>query len=99
MTTSDIIALCSALFAALSAGAALFGLKLSRDALTEAGEATATSKDIARRQGVIELHMAWQGVNNIDVSNLIGPDVINAANAISLTATLWNHDVVEPAPR
>lgn len=97
MTTSDTIALCSALFAALSAGAALLGLKLSRDALTKAGEATATSKDIARRQGVIDLHMAWQGVNNIDTANLIGPDVINAANAISLTATLWNHDVVEKA--
>lgn len=97
MNTSDVIALCSALFAALSAGAALLGLKLSRDALTKAGEATATSKDIARRQGVIELHMAWQGVNNIDVANLVGPDVINAANAISLTATLWNHDVVEKA--
>lgn len=95
MSKSDIIALVSTLFAALSAGAALIGLKLSKDALLEAGKATAASQDIARRQGVIDLHMAWQGVNHIDTSNLIGPDVINAANAISLTATLWNHDVVE----
>ena len=98
MTTSDVIALTSAVISALSAGASLLGLKLSRDALTKSGEATAVSQDIARRQGVIDLYMAWQGINSIDTSNpanLIGPDLISAANAIGLTATLWNHDVIE----
>ena len=39
--------------------------------------------------------MAWHGVNDIDQNNLVGPDVINAVNALSLTASLWNHDVID----
>lgn len=39
--------------------------------------------------------MAWQGINDIDENNLIGPDVVKAVNALSLTASLWNHDVIE----
>ena len=39
--------------------------------------------------------MAWQGIKEIDNKNLIGPDVVKAVNALSLTASLWNHDVIE----
>ena len=39
--------------------------------------------------------MSWNNVNDIDVKNLIGPDIVKAVNALSLTASLWNHDVIE----
>ncbi len=48
-----------------------------------------------KRQGIIDLHMAWRGVNELDTDNLIAPDVNNAANALTLTASLWKHDVIE----
>jgi hypothetical protein len=60
-----------------------------------AGRANSLNKNIFKRQGVIDLHMAWQNVNDIDPNNLIGPDVVKAVNALSLTASLWNHDVIE----
>lgn len=95
MSTSDTIALAAAFFAAVSTGGALWSLILSKRALIEAGLSRAMNKDMFKRQGVIDLHMAWQGVNEIDPATLVGPDVCLAANALSLTATLWNHDVVE----
>jgi len=64
-------------------------------AIFMAGKASNLNKGMFKRQGVIELHMAWQNVNDIDPKNLIGPDVIRAVNAMSLTASLWNHDVIE----
>lgn len=33
-------------------------------------------------------------INAIDPENLITPDVVKAVNALELTASLWNHDVV-----
>lgn len=92
---SNTIAFWSAVFAAASAGAAIIGLILSQKALIKSGEATAVSKDIARRQGVIELHNSWKGVNAVNCANVIGPDATNAANALSLTSALWNHDVID----
>jgi hypothetical protein len=60
-----------------------------------AGRANSINKNIFKRQGVIDLHMAWQGINDVDPVDLVGPDIIKAVNALSLTATLWNHDVIE----
>lgn len=60
-----------------------------------AGRANNLNKNIFKRQGVIDLHMAWHGINDIDQDNLVGPDVINAVNALSLTASLWNHDIID----
>lgn len=51
--------------------------------------------DLFKRQGVIDLHMAWRAVNEIDPKNLVGADVNLAANALDLTSSLWNHDVME----
>jgi len=56
--------------------------------------ANRSSKEIAKRQGVIDLHVQWNGINDINLSNPVVPDVKNAVNALSLTASLWNHDVV-----
>jgi hypothetical protein len=39
--------------------------------------------------------MAWTDIRRIDPENLITPDIVRAVNALSLTASLWNHDVIE----
>lgn len=54
-----------------------------------------TNKRIAKRQNVVDLHNAWAVVNDFDKKKPISPDVIKAINAVSLTASLWNHDVLE----
>src|SRR5690606_647419 len=54
-----------------------------------------TSKNIARRQGVIDLHFAWSQVKDIDQNDLIGPDVLKSLNALGLAATLWNNDAMD----
>jgi len=51
--------------------------------------------ELAKRNSVIELHHAWNDVNSI---NRFQPDLINlknALNALSLTASLINHDVMK----
>lgn len=53
------------------------------------------SKQIAKRQGVIDLHEAWKGINHIDCHRQSGPEVVKSVNALALTASLWNHDVIE----
>lgn len=58
-------------------------------------ESNRLNVDFFRRQGVIDLHMAWRAVNELNTDKLIGPDVNLAANALDLTASLWNHDVME----
>lgn len=83
--------------AAASAGAAVLSVIVSLIALYQAGNIRRETKDMFRRQSVIELHNAWEGVNEIDPNKLITPDVIKAVNAIRLTSTLWNHDVVDRA--
>ena len=70
-------------------------LLISIIAVFLSGRASIQNKNMFKRQGVIDLHMAWQGVNEIDKNNLIGPDIIKAGNALALTSALWNHDVIE----
>lgn len=79
----------------LSVVLAGLSLLVSFVAVFLAGLANSTNKRMFKRQGVIDLHMAWQGVSEIDPKNLITPDIVKAVNALSLTASLWNHDVIE----
>lgn len=106
MSTTDIISLASAIIALFSALAAIISAISSLKAvaiakmalsITESTfeRASEMNKKMFKRQGVIELHMAWQGISNIDPFQPITPDVVRAINALSLTATLWNHDVIE----
>lgn len=74
---------------------AALALVISGIAVFLSGKANNTNKNMFRRQGVIDLHMAWQDIKDIEENNLIGPDVVKAVNALSLTASLWNHDVIE----
>jgi hypothetical protein len=48
-----------------------------------------------KKGNVIDLALAWKGVNTIDPQQLITPDVVNAVNALDLTASMWNHDILE----
>lgn len=74
---------------------ATLALLVSLIAVFLSGKANNTNKNMFRRQGVIDLHMAWQGISEIEPDNLIEPDIVKAVNALSLTASLWNHDVIE----
>lgn len=79
----------------MTAGAAILSVLISIIAVFVAGKASSTNKKMFKRQGVIDLHMAWFGVNEIDPANLITQDVVRAIGALDLTAALWNHDVIE----
>ncbi len=68
---------------------------ISLMAIFVAGRANSLNKNMFRRQGVIDLHMAWQGINHVDKNNLIAPDIVRAVNALALTSSLWNHDVID----
>lgn len=52
-------------------------------------------KRTARRSGFIELHGAWDGVNELNAEHLIGPDVAAATRALSVTAIAWNHGLID----
>jgi len=109
MTTADVIALVAAIAAVASAVIAIFARNDSKDSAIAAKEsatvantaneiaksANVLSERIAKRACVIELHQAWQGVNRFDPKKPIYPDAIKGSNALDLTASLWNHDVLE----
>ena len=108
-TGADIIALISCVAAIALAVIACLALRDSKASAASAKQSAAEAKTandlasnanllaerIAKRAGVIELHQAWHGVNRFDPDRPVYPDAINAANALDLTASLWNHDVLE----
>lgn len=79
----------------ISAGAAAISTLLSMISIFIAGKASNLNKKMFKRQGIIDLHMAWHGVNDIDLEKPICPDIIKAFNALELTSSLWNHDALE----
>ncbi len=82
-------------FETLSVVLASIAVVISFAAVFVAGRANSLNKNMFRRQGVIDLHMAWQGINHIDKDNLIGPDITRAVSALALTSSLWNHDIID----
>ncbi|NJL58489.1 MAG: hypothetical protein HC887_01385 [Desulfobacteraceae bacterium] len=75
---------------------------LQQDALKKQGEALKIQIDaldeqikMFKRQGLIELHHIWTNTSDIDLDNIVVPDVIQIVNALTLTASVWNHDVIE----
>ena|SRR5579863_8175822 len=102
LNSADTIALIAAIAAIISAALAGLALRDSRRSAdaTEisaqaAKNANSLSERIAKRAGVIELHQAWRGVNRFKPEAPVYPDAINIVNALDLTASLWNHDVLE----
>lgn len=82
-------------FETLSVVLAAIAVIISFAAVFVAGRSNSLNKNMFRRQGVIDLHMAWQGINHIDKDNLIGSDITRAVNALALTSSLWNHDIID----
>ena len=94
--TANIIAVISAVAAVASAIISVIALAIAKrsadlsDRSAAASERSAgaaeksltTSISIFKRQGIIDLHMAWQGVNAIDPENPIGPDVRKLGEAL-----------------
>mgnify|MGYP003655906487 CR=1 FL=1 len=72
-----------------------FSLLVSIGAIYLSAMSRNLNKNMFKRQGVIDLHMAWMDIREIDKDKLITPDIIKAINTMSLTASLWNHDIIE----
>ncbi|WP_421807416.1 hypothetical protein [Flagellimonas sp.] len=90
----DIAALIISILAVLFTG---LSYAESKAANANSKNAIRTNKKMFRRQGIIDLHMAWNDVKEINPDKLVTPDIVRAVNAMSLTASLWNHDVIEKA--
>ena len=84
-----------AIAAYVAAGVAFVSLIVSVIYVWLSGSASNLNKRMFKRQGIIDLFMAWRGTNSIDPKNLVISDVVNGVNALDLTASLWNHDVIE----
>ncbi len=90
----DVAALIISILAVLFTG---LSYAESKAANTNAKNANRTNKKMFKRQGIIDLHMAWNDIKEINPDKLITSDIVRAVNALSLTASLWNHDVIEKA--
>lgn len=82
--------------------ASLFALSFANKANKTAENAKEVSEraneiqlEIAKRNGVIELHHAWEGVETIRLPDYNVYSVTKALNALSLTSSLINHDVMK----
>lgn len=79
----------------VSAAAAVASAVIAAAAVSRSRAAQQVGERMFRRQGVIDLHLAWQGVNRIDPDQPITGDVVKAVSVLELTAAIWNHDIVE----
>jgi hypothetical protein len=57
--------------------------------------ALVTTKNNFKREHVINLFDYWEPVNNINPAEPIYVDVKNAVNAITLTAIIWNYNIID----
>ena len=53
------------------------------------------SNGSANSANVFNLHQSWEGVNEVDPNRLIGPDVVNGARALGITARAWLDGLVD----
>ncbi|MCP4368183.1 MAG: hypothetical protein GY797_08780 [Deltaproteobacteria bacterium] len=81
--------------AAIAAGAAIASVGISITSLIMAARASIVNKNMFRRQSVVDLHMAWQNLRDINPKKPVTPDVVKAVSTLNLTASLWLHDVVD----
>jgi hypothetical protein len=103
--TDWITAVSAALALIVSVVALILAIRSQKDSSTsaEAAKRSAdaaeksldTSVDIFKRQGVMDLFERWSNVKDIDPSNPITVDAIRATQALELTASLWNHSIIE----
>lgn len=99
----DVLSLIVSIASAVAAFLGWIAAKRSADHAKEALEASREqfkqsaemSKSMFKRQGVIDLHMAWRDVKTISPNAPVVPDIVHAVAALDLTASLWNHEVIE----
>lgn len=92
MNTSDAIAGISAVISLVSA---VVAWRSMRSADRSSYAASDLQRSMFQRQFIVDLHGIWSTVNDIDQSSPVAGDVRSAANALDLTASLWNFDVVK----
>lgn len=92
MDASDIIAGLSAIISLLSVTVAW---RAMRSAAASSRSARELQRNMFQRQHIIDLHHVWKDVNDIRQEEPITGDIRNAVNALDLTASLWNFDVVK----
>jgi len=56
---------------------------------------TVRNLEISKRQGLIYLYQLWFNVKDIDPSNLIVADLYRGVKALEVTASFWNHDLLD----
>ena len=78
-----------------SATAAEKSVEAAERSATAAEKSVTTNLEMFKKQGVMDLFESWQDLRDIDPSRPITPDIIRAAKALELTASLWNHDIVK----
>ena len=88
MDVSDVIASISAVISVGSVTVAFIAVRAS-DRFSK------LIVQIAKRQGIIDLHVAWSDIHQINCKSSKPVHIAKAVNALGLTATLWNHDVIE----
>lgn len=54
-----------------------------------------TSAQTGTTDHAFALHESWNGVNEVDCKTLVGPDVVKASRAMSITATSWLSGLVD----
>jgi len=55
------------------------------------------SDNSSGHEHVFKLHESWEGVNEIDCDQLIGPDVTKATRSMTITASSWLNGLVDKA--
>jgi hypothetical protein len=102
MLTADWISLGSAVLAFGSLVVSILAMNKSERVDEKANLIAEQANNLARRaqQGdkVVEFWTAWQSVNDVDLTDetrLILPDIARALNALTLTADLWNSDMID----
>lgn len=88
--------------AATSATAARENLEIARQSVSAANRSASSSEEAAsasiamfKRQGIFELNSTWRDIHAIDGRNPITRHVIEATNALEITAAVWNHGILE----
>ena len=76
------------IFNTIVAATAIISILISLKALKN-------SQRASKLEHVFNLYNAWAGVRKIDPQNPIGPDVVQAANALNVTSNMWNNNVIE----
>ncbi len=69
--------------------------EISQKALTLNESTFATNVNMFQRQFIFELHKTWERIHDVSQETPDTEDAIKGANALTLTAAIWLHDVMD----